>query len=284
MKYKHNETEKEYLIKEEGVIKDLKDLDDLMKREGITYWLTSGTLLGAISRNSILPFDRDVDLGMWSSERNKLNKILPFLIEKGFSVKQRYDPAHNKIKGMVTIKRNKAPIDVKLYDVKGEYVVRGIHKCNSVVARVSWELIDILYFKKNYKTVIGSIRQIPLYPVYKLLSKMLLLVNDDSSKKIITNLAKIWRNSNASYGMEILPKKYPDHLVRAYFYGLQVNVFESSHEYLDEEYGEGWDQHNPNGKGGTEKYSHILLNEKTIVESRYDHELYNRCKAVGYIT
>lgn len=84
-------------------------------------------------------------------------------------------------------------------------------------------------------------------------------------------------------GLEVLPVKYPDSLETVIFYGVEVQVFEQNHEYLDEEYGSGWDQHNPNGKGGTEKFSHILKENDTYQEAQGNPELMKRCRAIGYM-
>jgi len=241
-------------------------------------------LLGCIKGGSILPGDRDVDLGMWAVEREKLNIMLPFLKSEGFSVKQRYDPAHECIKGMITIKRGIAPIDIKLYSPIDSYMVRGIHKSSDFKSKAIWELIDILYFKSSYSRVFpGGRREIPFHYFLILLSKFSFLVTNKKSEALIKILSELWRKSATQYGMEILPIRYARELEVTRFYGLNVNRFKYFHEYLDEEYGAGWDRDNPHGKGGVEKYSHILLNEKTSNDVRRDKELFNRCMAVGYL-
>jgi len=41
---------------------------DILEALKIDYWVTDGTLLGIIRENRILPWDSDVDLGVWNSE------------------------------------------------------------------------------------------------------------------------------------------------------------------------------------------------------------------------
>ena len=41
---------------------------DILEALKIDYWVTDGTLLGIVRENRILPWDSDVDLGVWKSE------------------------------------------------------------------------------------------------------------------------------------------------------------------------------------------------------------------------
>ena len=40
----------------------------ILKENGINFWLCQGTLLGIIRENRILPWDRDIDFGVWAEE------------------------------------------------------------------------------------------------------------------------------------------------------------------------------------------------------------------------
>ena len=51
--------------------KILKDASKLLKDNSINFWVCHGTLLGIIRENRLLPWDRDIDLAVWSHETNK---------------------------------------------------------------------------------------------------------------------------------------------------------------------------------------------------------------------
>ena len=54
----------------------LKALTPLLKSENVKYWIDWGTFLGAYRDNSIIPWDKDFDLGILSKYKNKLYSII----------------------------------------------------------------------------------------------------------------------------------------------------------------------------------------------------------------
>ena len=69
--------------------------DKVCKKHGLTYWLTYGTLLGAVRHQGFIPWDDDMDVAM---PRENFDKLLPILKtefeEQGFTISDFDSPGY----------------------------------------------------------------------------------------------------------------------------------------------------------------------------------------------
>lgn len=54
----------------------LEYLDSVCRRHGIPYWLSSGTLIGAVRHGGFIPWDDDVDIEMLDADYHRLIEVL----------------------------------------------------------------------------------------------------------------------------------------------------------------------------------------------------------------
>lgn len=64
----------------------LQDIDRVCRDHGITYFLDSGTLLGAVRHGGFIPWDDDVDLGMMRVDYERFIEVAPSALGKDYVV------------------------------------------------------------------------------------------------------------------------------------------------------------------------------------------------------
>jgi len=61
---------------QEGLLLLLKEIDTICKNNGITYYVSGGTVIGAVRHEGFIPWDDDIDVYMTRDNWNKFRKVM----------------------------------------------------------------------------------------------------------------------------------------------------------------------------------------------------------------
>ena len=95
----------------------LKRVTDVLDANGIPYWLSFGTLLGAVRHGGSVPWDDDIDIGVLRADHNRLVEIL----NRAFSSEPNFLAVKSDVI-RVLLTDSSSQIDIFAYD---EYNVDG---------------------------------------------------------------------------------------------------------------------------------------------------------------
>lgn len=161
----------------------LKEIDSICRKHNIKYWLSSGTLLGAVRHSGFIPWDDDVDIEMLRSDYDRFIEIFEREADDKFAL-QTYENEPNYTLPFAKV-RDKATFVIEegtlRYKYNGYWVdVFPIEYNNLKIHRLSCILHQIFLYskigimsKKRYflyaakRFVFGC-----LFPICRLLSKL----------------------------------------------------------------------------------------------------------------
>ena len=66
----------------------MKDLNDILLKNNIAYWVTGGSLIGALRHRGIVPWDDDGDICIMRKDVNKLRKLVHTFERKGYILEE----------------------------------------------------------------------------------------------------------------------------------------------------------------------------------------------------
>ena len=132
----------------------LVDLAEICDKNNITWWLSSGTLLGAARHKGFIPWDDDIDIVMLRKDAKRLEKIL----HKMDSDKYVYQSMKSDIEyvnAFGKFRKREGKVDItqgryKYLKYKGPFVdIFRIEKTSYTVARIA----RAIYWNLQYPTI-----------------------------------------------------------------------------------------------------------------------------------
>lgn len=217
----------------------LQSVDKICKENNITYWLSSGTCLGAVRHGGFIPWDDDVDIEMLKPDFCRFKKVMKNNINKGIAFQTHesdpeYFAPYGKIRDLNSVIEEKSCHD-RHYKYRGIYIDVFVIEpsISRIIARISGGMQNRLQYPLSKiqnrilrKSVTNSMFFVLSKCVYPILS---FITNWKYSKKL--------RHIHGSgfvgprYATDLLPVKY------VIFEGQLFPIPQNSHHYLKILYG-----------------------------------------------
>jgi hypothetical protein len=232
--------------KETALIKSLKDIKKFFEKENITYWLDTGTLLGAVREKGFITWDYDLDIGIWHKDAEKIVNASDYFKSMGYEV------CNFPIEMCIKIISKNSEVDLNLYKEKDKNATRIWHIPNNLGSKLDYlfwiltvENVELKRSKVSKKTTRKLKKIIEIMPNFKkkALVKIIIFMYEKIGSKTI--FVKV-------------PKKYFTNLSEIEFYDSKYKAPKETEKYLELRYGKDW--RTPN------KYYTYYKDDKSIVK------------------
>jgi len=202
---------------------------ELLDTHKIHYWVTDGTLLGIIRENRLLPWDSDIDVGVWRSEVSTVD-IIKMFEKNGFEYIETLPDMH-----CLHFLINNIQVDIGLYSKNDKEVsIKWATHSSKIFDMLVVKIIAVI-FDSQKRTV--RFRNEKRFSI--LLSKHLIgifgyFLTKNIKEKIYNYARNRYVYLGSTYPVELLKFKTIE------FKDIEVVVPINSDEYLRLNYGELW--------------------------------------------
>ncbi len=206
----------------EQLTKLLLDAKTILDSYGVAFWLDSGTLLGAVRENDFIPWEKDIDLGIWNLTDDVKIKIALEFESRGYKVLN--TTSH------MNIIDNDIWLDVVYYEQRGEdAVVPLVVLADNFVGRYLGYVRTILSAPRHYNDV-STLAALICGPCSLIPLKV--------RERIIRVIKKLL--DAVGYSIWLVPAKYFNELAKIKLNGTEFNVPAHPEKYLAWRYGKDW--------------------------------------------
>jgi len=211
---------------ERQAIEVLQEVKTFLENHDVTFWLDYGTLLGAARNGKFIPWDHDIDIGIWKNDVDTLAPSLKELETKGYSLHFNYHLQSHEYT-VVALHKNDVCIGLNIYTEQNNNAVTKWFT-HIRLGQLQTILQDPHNTEKN--TLLTS-----------LVSLCAQRLSNKMRKRLISMLQYV--SLHMGWYKEIIlsvPCDYFINLEKMNFYHMSFNVPSNYKKYLTIRYGKQW--------------------------------------------
>ena len=237
-------------------LETLKEIDRICKKHNINYFLTGGSLLGAIRYGKSIPWDDDLDIGMLREDFERFRKICPQEINTSKFTYASYTTEENchylfdkiRLKNTYFSTEFSAKykiqdgvfVDIFVYDITSPSSIK--QKLHINLVKTAIRFLNMKWTGKADRTMNGYlfsriampfVKIVPFKMLHKFSDKMLMFYNNKKSDFLIDGTGL--NINRGAFRKELLEK-----LTEINFEGMSVPIPENYDGFLKHVYGENY--------------------------------------------
>jgi hypothetical protein len=229
---------KTYSVKDEELFRKAVTC---LKKSNINFWLANGALLGLIRDKKLIPWDRDIDFGVWSHEVTE-EAILNAFNNKDFTAS--YINGSNSIKFYPADNKFGKIIEVTLYKRQGEFALytgyASIGRLPQIQQQFGALLSDCVNGIECYDPSKGRRFYLIKKSLYCIMKSVNRPFQSERFNKQLLNFATFLKRLNATPVAYKHPSHFFDDLQQTRLLGVEVKIPKNLEAYLEEAYGKDW--------------------------------------------
>lgn len=212
----------------------LQEIDRVCKNAGLTYYIYSGTLLGAVRHQGFIPWDDDIDLVMMRDEYQKLptaclqylnhNKYVLQTIDSDPRANNGWIKLHDKNTSFISGMKRKGAMEGVSIDI---FPIDNVPDSN-LAMKFRSKIIDKMNFIYQYRFSLHSKKSSTKLRIFQSLISLIPPWNEQKFKKAYDQYIQRYNKystkrvvyfSNAKYKLKVVPKSCFESVVNLPFEG-----------------------------------------------------------------
>jgi len=222
----------------------LEEVRKILISNSIKYWLDCGTLLGAVRDNKFIPWDSDIDIGVFLEDfldvYNAFNKLpSDFQIKKISNISLinsgllKYYLKHIFVDLKVVYKG--IDLNVGFYSSNRNFAIKKINKQKGFFEKI----LDYFIIVFTYENVV-EVKSILPTSINIIFNNFFKSIPINFKHKIINTLLKMHKNIYRDNLCFSVPMHFFEKLSMINFYKMKFPVPSPVEKYLEYRYGKGW--------------------------------------------